>query len=350
MNKRKKTHKLPHDLSNDIGETVILATSNMGSLNYKLVPLDIIEFDPENPRQLAIGREDLSDWPNKEDMSFEKKSIEYESLLQFSETIKKYGVRSPVEVYKAGAYYRLVHGERRCLASILAGKNEIPAKILNEKPSDLDIRILQLIENIQREDLNLSEVLNNIRQIIKEYKLNSKSPEKITSASLMNLINRSKSQVVNMLAIINGPKKLQKEIDNGKITSLEKSAIIAKAKNIRKQEHLLNICLSGATLKQLQNDVAQQKKVIQQEVAKKRQIPIVQAKKKKPGKKSSKITLGSTSNRAVIKTIINLVASDKRYSKHNHQLKELTLDDFDSCKHAFSKLISIMEKIEDSRN
>ena len=69
-----------------------------------------------------------------------------------------------------GTGYRLIHGERRCLSSILAGKHDIPAKILDEKPNDFDIRLLQLIENIQREDLILIDVLNNVKEVIKEYK------------------------------------------------------------------------------------------------------------------------------------------------------------------------------------
>jgi len=107
-----------------------------------------------------------------------------------AETIKKYGVRNAVEIYKFGTGYRLIHGERRCLSSMLAGKKDIPAKVLDEKPNDLDIRLLQFIENAQREDLNLYETLNNIRQILDEYKRPGIPEFKIDANFLEGVINR----------------------------------------------------------------------------------------------------------------------------------------------------------------
>src|SRR6185312_9430011 len=168
----KKRFSLPSSIDSEISGTIDLVRNNIGTLNYKIVPLSAIEFDPNNPRELSITREDLPNGPALDDPFYEKKLEEFESLKQISETIKKYGVRNAVEIYKFGTGYRLIHGERRCLGSILAGKTEIQAKILDEKPNSFDIRLLQLIENIQREDLTLYETLNNIKQEVHEYRMN----------------------------------------------------------------------------------------------------------------------------------------------------------------------------------
>src|SRR5262249_20205178 len=150
------------------------------------------------------------------------------------------------------------HGERRCLSSILAGKKEIPAKILDEKPSDFDIRLLQLIENVQREDLTLYETLNNIRQVIKEYKNHIDSTAQVDTIFLENLINRSKTQCLNLLAVLNAPEDLHEHIKQGKIRNLEKAAIITKAKTKSQRDILLQACLEGASLKQLKQESSQQ--------------------------------------------------------------------------------------------
>lgn len=339
----KKKYSLPSTLDNDLSRTVKIVENNIGTLNYKIVPIDVIEFDPDNPREMAITRDELLNKLDEEDPLYEKKRLEHESLERLAGTIKKYGVRNAVEIYKCGISYRLVHGERRCLASILAGKKEIPAKILNKKPNNLDIRLLQLIENVQREDLTLPELLNNIRLVVKEYKKHVKSPETVSAVFLEKTINCSKTHALNVIAVLDAPDRLKQEINNGNIKSLEKASLIAKAKKKAHQERLLELCLDGATLKEIKQESVRQRKT-----NKAHSIP-TQSTKKTPGKKASKIKLGATTNEAVVGKIINFVLSRKPYTQYQDQFKDLALDDYDSYKKAFSLLISIMETIEESK-
>ncbi len=338
----KKKYSLPIGISTEISDTVDLVKNNMGTLNYKIIPLDAIEFDPNNPRDLMILRTDLPHGPSEDDPLYEIKSQEFESLKQTAETIKKYGVRNAVEIYKHGNTYRLIHGERRCLSSILAGKKDIPAKVLDEKPNDFDIRLLQLIENVQREDLTLKDTLNNIRQVIKEYKLHVNASIEIDATFLEGLINRSKTQCLNFLAVLNAPAELQSSIHNGELKSLEKAAIIAKAKTDSQRSTLLKSCLDGASLNQLKYESLQQKKLngIQPSP--------MDHQKKKPGKQASKINLGSTMNKSVITKLVNLVATDPLYIIFKDHFDGMLFDDYSSCSTAFSSLIQLMEKVENN--
>ena len=52
----RKKYALPNGISAEIGNTVDLVKNNIGTLNYKIIPLNAIEFDPDNPRKLAISR------------------------------------------------------------------------------------------------------------------------------------------------------------------------------------------------------------------------------------------------------------------------------------------------------
>ena len=336
----KKKYALPDGISSEISSAVDLVKNNMGTLNYKIIPISAIEFDPENPRDLVITRDDLPHGPVESDPLYEKKSQEFESLKQTAESIKKYGVRNAVEIYKHGNTYRLIHGERRCLSSILAGKKDIPAKLLNEKPSDFDIRLLQLIENVQREDLTLHETLNNIRQVIAEYKNHIDPSVEIDAAFLENIINRSKPHCFNFIAVLHAPAWLHDIIKKGEIRSLEKAAIIARAKTEAQSGALLKSCLAGASLKQLKNESLQQKKL--DTMAPALALPT----KKRPGKQASKINLGSTENKNVITKLITLVSHDPLYAKFEESFKALHLTNYEACSAAFSSLIKIMEKIE----
>ncbi len=336
----KKKYSLPVGISTEISSTVDLVKNNIGTLNYKIIPLDAIEFDPNNPRDLVISRTDLPQGPSESDPLYEKKLLEFESLKQTAETIKKYGVRNAVEIYKFGNSYRLIHGERRCLSSILAGKKDIPAKVLDEKPNDFDIRLLQLIENVQREDLTLKDTLGNIQQVIKEYKLHINDAVEIDASFLESLINRSKTQCLNFLAVLNAPKDIQDKIALGEIRSLEKAAIIAKAKTSSQRDVLLKSCLDGASLNQLKHESLQQKRL--------NGIPpsLVTNTKKRPGKQAAKINLGSTMNKSVITKLIDLVSNDPLYIAFKGHFEQMSFDDYSTCSIAFSSLIQLMEKVE----
>ncbi len=339
MSTRKK-YSLPKEISSEITSTVDLVNRNIGTLNYKIVPLSAIEFDPGNPRDLAITREDLPQGPNANDPLYEKKLREFESLRQTAETIKKYGVRNAVEIYKFGSTYRLIHGERRCLSSILAGKKDISAKVLDEKPNDFDIRLLQLIENAQREDLSLYETLTNINQVIDEYKKHIDANVTVDSAFLERVINRSKTHCLNFLAVLNGSGELLGAIAQGKINSLEKASIIAKARSSQQKSLLMQSCLNGASLKQLKQESSQQKKI------NRISAQPTSTSKKRPGKKATKINLGSTKSTAVVSKLVQLVSMDPLYSNFENQFSEMSFNDFGSCSNSISALIRLMEKVE----
>ena len=334
----RKKYALPQGISAEISDTVDLVKNNIGSLNYKIVPLSAIEFDPDNPRELAIDREDLAKGLDSEDPHYEKKQFELASLQQIAATIKKYGVRNAVEIYQYGSSYRLIHGERRCLGSILAGKKEIPAKVLDTKPNELDVRLLQLIENVQREDLTLAETLKNIEMVMHEYQ-KAHGIEEVNAVFLEKLINRSKPHCLNFLAVLNGPKKLRMAIDAGEIKNLEKAAIVAKVRSDKEREGLIQACINGASLKQLKQQVTLQKNL---------QIGSVQVKRssQRPGKKAAKVNLGWTKNKHVVKKLIRLVTDDPLYHPFKDELLTASFDDFNDCASAFAKLIQVMDKVE----
>lgn len=87
-----------------------------------------------------------------------KDDMDPESLKELMESITEKGVLQPVLVYKEpekGSHkYILVAGERRYLASKALNKPHIPARILLQEPTGIEIIEMQLIENLQRKDLN----------------------------------------------------------------------------------------------------------------------------------------------------------------------------------------------------
>jgi len=78
-----------------------------------------------------------------------------EDLESLTASIKEKGVMVPVLVVSEGNdKYRLVSGERRYRASLAANTHNIPARILPDGISRQEIMTIQLLENLQRKDLN----------------------------------------------------------------------------------------------------------------------------------------------------------------------------------------------------
>jgi len=310
IKKKKKKHSLPNELFSNIGNTVSMVQNNIGTLNYRIVPIEFVEFDPENPRQLSITRNDIKTWiahPNHLTLD-EKQKKELDALVHMSETIKKYGVRNPIEIYKIGSKYRLIHGERRCLSSMIANKQDIPARILDEKPNAVDIKLLQFIENVHREGLTLYETLNNIEKVIEAYQKDVNPDIKVTSAFLSKLLNKSETHCRRLLIVLNAPKILKNSIQEGRVNSLRKAEEIAKAKTTDQMQHMIKDCLNGTTLTKLE-EISKAQALTEKTLIDKKKGTIGRGKRYSID--SSIIRLGKTSNKDIIKRIIFLVSHCK---------------------------------------
>lgn len=84
-----------------------------------------------------------------------RKNFDPEKLEELAMSIKQYGVLEPIVVTPRGERYMIIGGERRFRASLLAGLTEVPIRII--EADDALVEELSLLENIQRQDLNIIE-------------------------------------------------------------------------------------------------------------------------------------------------------------------------------------------------
>ena len=96
-----------------------------------------------------------------------RKTFKETSLKELSESIKKHGVLQPITVRKSGSDYVIVMGERRYRASKLANKKTIPC-IIREYNNN-DVLEIQIIENLQRQDVEPTEEADAIAYLCKNY-------------------------------------------------------------------------------------------------------------------------------------------------------------------------------------
>jgi ParB family transcriptional regulator, chromosome partitioning protein len=93
-----------------------------------------------------------------------RKSFDEEPLKELSASIGQYGVMEPIIVTPRGDEYMIIAGERRFRASVLAGIEKIPAVI--KEADDALVEEMALLENIQREGLNILEEANGYKSLL----------------------------------------------------------------------------------------------------------------------------------------------------------------------------------------
>jgi ParB family chromosome partitioning protein len=91
----------------------------------------------------------------------------FENLEALAESIREKGVLQPLLVRPLGdGRYAIVAGERRYRAAKMAGLVEVPVRVLDL--SEKEARLLALVENLQREDLNPYEETLGVLELLSE--------------------------------------------------------------------------------------------------------------------------------------------------------------------------------------
>lgn len=111
----------------------------------------------ENKTELQIERVFANpDQPRKE--------FDPEKLEELAMSIREYGVIEPIVVTRRGTGFMIIAGERRWRASKIAGKQTIPANVI--EADDALVEEIALLENLQREDLNIIEEAKGFKKLL----------------------------------------------------------------------------------------------------------------------------------------------------------------------------------------
>lgn len=150
-------------------------------------------------------------------------------LEELSNSIQEYGVLQPVIVRLVDGKYQLVSGERRFRASMLAGKETIPALV--RQLGDREVAEMALIENLQREDLNYFEEAEGYARLIQEFQ--------ITQEEVARKMGKSQPTIANKLRLLHISDRVRRGISIDVITERHVRSLL-KLKNEDLQLEALN--------------------------------------------------------------------------------------------------------------
>lgn len=135
-----------------------------------------------------------------------RKDFDPVALQDLSDSIRMYGLLQPLTVTRKevmkddgglAVEYELISGERRLRASKLGGLSQIPA-IIRAKEEDARTKLeLAIIENIQREDLNVIDRARAFQQLVQEFGFKH--------AQVAEKMGKSREYVTNSMRLLGLP-------------------------------------------------------------------------------------------------------------------------------------------------
>jgi len=222
MNKEKK-------LGMGLG-ALLSTTSNKNETNNSVLKINISQIIP-NPSQ-------------------PRKNFKDEGLKELSSSIKNQGLIQPIIVKPTNDnQFQIIAGERRWRACQLNGMHEVNCVIKEiDETSTLEAA---LIENIQREDLNVIEEANAYKGLI--------DIKGISNENLAKLIGKSSSHVSNILRLLELDKKIQEMVIQGDLSMGHARALIGVPDAINKANEIIDKKLSVRQVEKITSEFKKNK-------------------------------------------------------------------------------------------
>ena len=219
--------KLGKGLSSLLGNKQDLKLDNKKDNGLLLIPIERIFRDENQPRK-----------------EFDKEKIE-----ELAQSINKNGLIQPLIVTKKdNENYTLVAGERRWRASQIANLKTLPALLL---PTDLDKDEISLIENIQRENLKVTEEAQAYQRLIEK--------NSYTHDQLSKIVGKSRSHITNLLRILNLHEYFSDLLNRGIISMGHARALVGKNPEELDERLLSQINMGKASVRDIEQNSVKKK-------------------------------------------------------------------------------------------
>ena len=183
---------------------------------YRELPVYKVEPNPDQPRR-------------------EFDEVELQAL---ADSISVHGVIQPLTVREMpSGYYQIIAGERRWRAARMAGLSDVPVVVM--EADDRKAMELALIENLQRQDLNVVEEALGYQALIQEYGL--------TQEEAAERVGKSRSTVANTLRLLTLSPEVLEKLKTGQLTAGHARAILSlksEKKQLEAAQKIIALALS----------------------------------------------------------------------------------------------------------
>ncbi len=185
-----------------------------------------------------------------------RKNFNEDDIKELATSIKNQGLIQPLVVrLLENGNYQIIAGERRWRASQIAGLHEIECVV--KDTDENEVLEAALIENIQREDLNIIEEANAYKGLI--------NLKKITNENLAKIIGKSSSHVSNSLRLLELDQEIQNMVIQGELSMGHARALIGVPNSYDRAKEIVEKNLSVRQVEKLTSEFKKTKKTNQKD-------------------------------------------------------------------------------------
>ena len=161
-------------MRHDVHYVEALASSE-GDPIGRLVPIDLLDPNPQQPRQV-MG-----------------------DLSELMASVAEKGIIEPLIVRQRGNRYQIIAGERRYHAAVQVGLREVPVVV--REVDDAEVMELALVENLQRKDLTAFEEAEALHQLAQKCSY--------THEDMARKLGKSRTSITESLSLQNMPDEVR---------------------------------------------------------------------------------------------------------------------------------------------
>lgn len=191
-----------------------------------------------------------------------RREFAYDKLLELAQSIDENGLLNPVTITLRGDRPVLVAGERRLRAAKIAGLREIPCLVV-EADGERSA-LMALVENLQREDMNVFEQAEGIQRLIQVYGL--------TQEEASNRLGCAQSTVANKLRLLRLNSEQRARITEAGLSERHARALLRLEDEEQRNLALTNMIAAKMTVAQADRLVEQ---LLSGKVRRRRPTPLV---------------------------------------------------------------------------
>lgn len=186
-----------------------------------------------------------------------------EALNELVASIREHGILQPLLVRQKENNFELIAGERRLRAAAAAELMEVPVIVLDI--GDQDALEIALIENLQRDDLNLMEEAEGYRELAEKFGL--------TQEEIAKRVGKARTSVANTLRLLDLPAPVKKLIESGQISAGHGKVLLSVEIDFEKELLAQRIVREGISVRALEKIVEKMKKPAKKPRAEKTDLP-----------------------------------------------------------------------------
>ena len=176
-----------------------------------------------------------------------RRDFDEASLQALADSIRQAGVLQPLLVVEKAGRYRIVAGERRFRAAMIAGLDTVPC-IVRDFTEEEQLEAA-LIENIQREDLNPIEEAAAVKQFMDTCGY--------TQEQAARRLGKSRPAVANLLRLLTLPESVRQDVIAGRLTAGHARVLAGLEDDGRKIALAERTVLEGLSVRALEKLAAQ---------------------------------------------------------------------------------------------